>query len=163
MVDPTGRISVVPGDSRNSQGSEVIARLACEAPPLPADPQWWIAPRSQNLAINGLRPLPLAAIEPGDILSHGSFRWLVTNIWKPVPFTAPESIAERDCPICGGKLGLAPIIRCPCGRFYHLERPDDLSDSQALNCYFPGPCGVCHRTPGLDPDLLPGAEEKLLV
>lgn len=144
-------------------GEDLLATLVCRICSATADPHWWLVPKSAVMELNGIRPLPLATIEPGDLLTAGNRCWLVTMLWTLQPAPAPEHVAARECPVCGGPLSLAPVVRCPCGRYYHLEKPDDPGDSQSLNCFLTGPCGVCHREASLEPKFLPSAEERLLL
>ena len=125
--------------------------------------QWFLSAMSSRLMHNGVRPLPLAIVEPGDLLAVDDRRWLVTELWQPVPAPAPERIAEKECSVCGGRLKLAPVIQCPCGRYYHLEHPESPGDPQALNCYLTaGMCGLCERKPSLTPQFLPPPPEELI-
>ncbi len=128
-----------------------------------ANPQWLLTPLSEELLHNGIRPLPLAIIEPGEVLAFEGQCWLTSELWQPTPAPAPEKIAEKECPVCGGALKLAPVIQCPCGRYYHLEHPETPDDPQALNCYLTaGMCGLCERKPSLDPQFLPLPPEELI-
>jgi len=125
--------------------------------------QWLLAPMSDRLIHNGIRPLPLAILEPGDVLACDEKSWLTSELWRPAPAAAPKNIGEKECSVCGGPLHFAPVIQCPCGRFYHLERPEDPDDPQALNCYLTaGMCGLCERKPSLDPQFLPIPPEELI-
>jgi len=126
------------------------------------DYSWWLIPRSAMVSINGVQPFPLAALDRGVLLTFGGHRWLVASQWAPTPCPAPQSVANRDCPVCGGALSLAPVIQCPCGRYYHLENPGDADNPGLLNCYLSGACGMCGREPSLKPQLLPTPDEKLL-
>ena len=139
---------------------ELLAELA--ARPTAAGPAWWLAPRCEALTINGAVPLPLAALEGGDLLAAGSHWWLVATEWAPEPMAAPADLADKPCPVCGGALKLAPVCRCPCGRYYHLESPQTADGGQALNCDLAGPCGLCGRRPSLEPVLFPEPPAKLL-
>lgn len=162
--DPAGLLYVTSHDAPpHSPADSRLATIMSRSAGTTSDPTWWLVPRTNLLALNGIRLLPLAALEPGDLLTAGSHRWLITSHWTPEPAAAPEAIASRECPVCGGALSLAPVIRCPCGRYYHLEKPDTPDDASALNCYLTGRCTVCHREPVLEPRYLPSPEEKLLV
>lgn len=128
-----------------------------------SNPTWLFAPLSPSVMHNGIRPLPLAIIEPSHVLAFEDQTWLVTELWRPTPFPAPEKIADKECSVCAGQMKLAPVIQCPCGRYYHLERPDALDDPNALNCYVTsGMCGLCERKPSLEPQFLPVPPEELI-
>ncbi len=125
--------------------------------------QWLLSPLSAAVMHNGIRPLSLTMIDPGDVLAVENQSWLTSELWRPIACEAPENIAEKECSVCGGALNLAPVIQCPCGRYYHLERPETPDDPQALNCYLTaGMCGLCERKPSLDPQFLPVPPEELI-
>ncbi len=128
-----------------------------------ANPQWLFAPLSMHVMHNGIRPLPLAIIEPGHVIAFEDQSWLITELWRPVPMPAPERIADKECSVCGGAMKLANVIQCPCGRYYHLENPETPDDPNALNCYLSaGMCGLCERKPSLEPQFLPVPPEELI-
>ena len=58
----------------------------------------WLAPRDAALAINGLAPLPLAALEPGDLLAVGPQHWFVAALWAAEPQPAPEALTSAPVP-----------------------------------------------------------------
>lgn len=125
--------------------------------------QWLLTPLSDQVIHNGIRPFTLAVLEPGDVLACQNQSWLTSELWRPTPSQAPEAVAEKECSVCGGPLNLAPVIQCPCGRYYHLEKPETPDDPQALNCYLTaGMCGLCERKPSLDPQFLPIPPEELI-
>lgn len=148
-----------PVDASVDAGTDLLAEL--KLGDSPSGVTWWLAPRVPALTINGLAPLPLAALEAGDLLAVGPQHWFVAALWIVQPQPAPDSLADRPCPVCGGALSLAPVCQCPCGRYYHLEKPGASDDEDALNCYLAGPCGLCGREPTLDPQLLPDPPERL--
>jgi hypothetical protein len=163
-TDAAGVLVATSHDSQpHSPAESLLATVVSRMAATHAEPHWWLIPRTNLLALNGVRMLPLAALEPGDFLTAGIHRWLVTVHWTPEPIAAPEAIASRECPVCGGCLSLSPVIRCPCGRYYHLEKPEAPDDANALNCYLTGRCNVCQREPSLEARYLPCAEEKLLM
>ena len=128
-----------------------------------SNPQWIFAPLSIQVMHNGIRPLPLAIIEPGHVIAFEDQTWLITELWRPVPMPAPEKIADKECSVCGGAMKLANVIQCPCGRYYHLEHPETPDDPNALNCYLSaGMCGLCERKPSLEPQFLPVPPEELI-
>lgn len=159
--DGGGSLTIGPAqhDGAGSGRPGVMAELWFHAEGTVAG--WWLAPRERkSLAINGVPPLPLAALEPGDLLSVGPAWWLVTSPWAAEPQPAPEELSQRPCPVCGGALGLAPVAQCTCGRYYHLESPGAEGDD-VLNCFLSGPCGLCNRQPTLDEILWPEPPAKL--
>ena len=109
---------------RNRNGAP-LALLRCQGPV--GSRQWYIVSLAEQVGLNGTTPaLPVARLEPGDLLSVGTRQWLVTVLWTPEPGPAPASLAEKPCPVCGGPLGLAPVVQCVCGgRWTHLERPEN--------------------------------------
>jgi hypothetical protein len=118
---------------------------------------WFVAPCSPSFSLNGQAPpLQLTTLEPGALLSIGTTFWLASLLWSPIPAAAPEYLAEKRCPVCGGELKLAPIVQCLCGRWVHLERPDVPDDPDALNCFFEGgQCGSCGHPATLDTQCVP--------
>jgi len=160
--DGRGALRVAPPDEPPVEEEagrwEMLAVLAARQ--AAAGPTWWVMPRHAALMINGAAPLPLAMLEAGDLLTVGSHWRLVAGEWAPEPAPAPADAADKPCPVCGGALKLAPVCRCPCGRYYHLESPQ-AADAQALNCYLAGPCGLCGRRPSLEPVLFPEPLLKL--
>jgi hypothetical protein len=44
-----------------------------------SNPTWLLAPLSRQVMHNGIRPLPLAIIEPGQVLAFESKTWLITE------------------------------------------------------------------------------------
>jgi hypothetical protein len=155
-----GAMRLVPSDSADASASEAFATVM--ARPTSAGSGWWLVPSCDGLTINGVVPLPLSALEAGDLLAVGSDWWLVVSQWTAEPAPAPAELADKPCPVCGGTLRLAPVCRCRCGRYYHLEAPQNPDDGQALNCYLAGPCGLCSRPPSLEPMLSPEPPAKLL-
>lgn len=161
--DAEGNLSVhADREKPKLSTATLIGKLASRST-AESSPTWWLIPVSPVLSIDGVRPLPLAAIEPGVIFADGAFRWLVTSLWTPTPKPAPESVSDRECPVCGGELNLVPVVECACGRFYHLEDPARPDDQSLLNCYLSGgQCGLCERVPSLEPAFMPQPNEALL-
>lgn len=160
-VDGASLTFMEPDVPRHDAGDVHLATLLCNGDPR-TDPLWWLIPRNSDLMINGSHPLPIAAVEPGQLMSWGRNTWMVTTVWTPEPITVPEKLAEQQCPVCGGPLGAAPVIMCGCGRYYHLENPEVPDDPNALNCYLrAGACGLCKREPVLTPQLVPEPHERL--
>jgi hypothetical protein len=151
-------------DCEAARGATLLATLKCVSED--RHPAWYLVPRSHRLGINGtVPPLPLVRVEPGALLSVDGEFWLVCSVWQPKPGPAPPEVADRPCPVCGGKLGEAPVVQCPtplCGRWTHLERPDDPRSEDALNCYLAADCPNCHHPATLDPLFVPDPHEKLL-
>jgi hypothetical protein len=130
--------------------------------------EWYAVPTSDSVGINGLaRPLPLIRLEPGSLFSVGQRFWWVTGVRKLDPQPAPPEIADTLCPICGCKLSVAPVVQClgqNCGRWTHLERPDEPSSEEALNCYLiADKCGDCLHPTTLDPVLSPEPPAQLFA
>jgi len=158
-----GQLTVGPTESSSKQKPKfLLATLSCRQNTAD-DATWWLINHSQQLTVNGIRPLSLCALEPGDLIAVKQEYWMVTVLWTPEPEPVPEKLADRDCPVCGGKLKLAPVIPCACGRYYHLENPQEPDNTELLNCYLTsGACGMCHREPTLEQQLIPEPHEKML-
>jgi hypothetical protein len=150
------RLETTPSDS----GATLVAVAKAQ---VSSDTSWWLAMRSRHLMINGLRPLSLTILQPGDLLSIEDRQWLVVAEWTPEPQQAPAGVADRPCPVCAGALGLAQVVQCPCGRYTHLEKPAEPGDPNALNCFLAARCSVCEREPTLEPRLIPQPHEKLIA
>lgn len=148
--------------SKGMLNHQRLATITCRPGAIEGEYSWWLVPRSPQLLLDGSPALPLAALDGGMLLMHGGQRWWLSSVWTPRPRPAPASVAKRNCPVCGGELELAPVLQCPCGRYYHLEDPDRRNDPQLLNCYLSGPCGLCAHEPSLEPALLPDPGEALL-
>ena len=58
-----------------------------------ANPLWLFAPLSMHVMHNGIRPLPLAIIEPGHVIAFEDQTWLITELWRPTPM--PPRCAGR--------------------------------------------------------------------
>ena len=70
--------------------------------------------------------------------------------------TEVVSVRAKVCPMCGDRLGVAPVVACVCGRFLHLERPESPEDEAALNCFLVAKvCGNCGQPTTLQPQLVP--------
>lgn len=160
-VEPGGELAGLPAAARRS-GSRGVVVAELRSLDSSAGAAWWLTPRTPSLAVNGVPPLSLAALDPGDLLSIDSHWWWVSSLWRTEPGPAPPAVADRPCPVCGGPLKAAPVCQCPCGRFFHLESPENTADEQALNCYLAGPCGLCGRQPSLDPVLCPEPPARLI-
>jgi len=163
-----GSLALLPlsGESLPGEGGDSSARAVAllRATGSGADSVWHLIARDGDLAVNGLcPPLPLMRLDPGAILSLGRCCWLVATIWEPKPVAAPAELADKPCPVCGGPLKLAPVVQCVCGRWTHLERPDEPRSPDALNCYLvSGACGGCGRAATLEPQISPEPPQKLL-
>ena len=115
-----------------------------------------------HVQVNGRRPFGLTTIQPGDLLAVEGESWLVVQLWRPEPVEAPADFADKPCPLCGGPLALAPVVRHTCGSFYHFQRPDRPDDVDALNCYAAaGACSSCAAPLQLDPVVIPAAAEMM--
>jgi hypothetical protein len=127
-----------------------------------AGADWLLLTANEGLLLNGAKPLPLAVVEPGDLIAAGSNVWFVTTEWVPKPAEVSAELADRPCPVCGGELKLAHVVRCVCGRYAHLEDPTAPDDPALLNCYLASPCGLCGRAPSLSPVLVPEPPVELV-
>jgi hypothetical protein len=128
-----------------------------------AHPSWMLIAGSKRIGLNGQAPtLPIAAVEPGDLLTIGESGWLVSSLWSPQALTAPADVRDKPCPVCGGELGFAQVVQCACGRWSHLENPADADDPNALNCFLKaGVCGECGRRASLEPQIVPAVPATL--
>lgn len=161
-VTPRGELRPKPTRKRSKGRARPLLTLLCRDGGAP-QPSWLMLPLDRDLLHNGVRPLPLAVLQPGDVLAVGEYRWFAAEVWQASPFPAPASVAERECPVCGGYLSAANVVQCPCGRYYHLEMPEDPDNENALNCYLTaGECGLCHKEPSLEPQFLPTPPEELI-
>lgn len=126
---------------------------------------WYLTPRNGRVAINGSPPLPLARLEPGDLLAVDQTLAFASTSWAPVAQAAPADIADKPCPLCGEPLSVASVVQCPdCGLWTHLERPEEPDSTEALNCHLlGGQCSQCHRTASLERILIPEPPEKLMA
>ena len=163
-----GTLAVAPaGEIPPGEEDRLLFSLTClvSSPPgQPVQHEWLLLRQDRAVQVNGIPVLPIAALEPGSLIAAGRKRWLVASLWKPAPRPAPEAVKDVDCPVCGAPLSVAPVVQCPCGRYMHLERPDQPDDPQALNCYLlAGSCGVCGRTSNLEPSLLPVPDDTLVA
>lgn len=129
------------------------------------EPAWELIPRTGTLGLNHLPAcLPLAKLEPGDLLTLGDRLWMAASLWTPEPVVAPDTLRDKPCPICGGQLGLAQVVECVCGRWTHLENPSSPNDAAALNCFLAaGRCGHCGRPAILEPQLFPEVADCLIA
>lgn len=127
------------------------------------DSAWVFVACASNVALNGLAPpLAVAVIEPGMLLAIGERHWLVSSLWRPEAVQAPDELRDKPCPVCGGELGLAPVVQCGCGRWTHLENASAPHDKDALNCFTAaGTCGGCGRRASLEPQMFPEVSELL--
>lgn len=165
---PSSKKSRVRAINRSSASSHkgralaaIIKRVTVEGAS-----NWYAVPASDSVGVNGVaRPLPLIRLAPGSLFSVGQRFWWVTGVMKPDPQPAPPEIADTLCPICGCKLSAAPVVQClgpNCGRWTHLERPDEPGSEEALNCYLMADkCGDCLQPNTLDPVLVPEPPAQL--
>lgn len=156
--------SIDENSSGPVDGEELLAAIKCCEED--GTPVWHCVPRSSRLGIDGTTPLSLARVEPGTLLSVDRDFWLLTRLWRPEAKPAPEEIAQLACPVCGDPLSAAPVVECPtpgCGRYTHLERPEEPDSADALNCFLVAEaCGGCGQATTLKPVLLPEVDQKLL-
>jgi hypothetical protein len=107
-------------------------------------------------------PLAAAVIEPGALLAVSERYWLISSLWLPERMEAPAELRDKPCPVCGGELGLAPVVQCGCGRWTHFENPSAPADKNALNCFIvAGTCGACGRSASLEPQVFPDVSALL--
>ena len=147
------------------EDAELVAELRCCDED--GTPAWYLVVRSHRLQINGRRPYPLTRLEPGVLLSIDRCFWLVSYVWQPQPCSVPDELADRSCPVCGGRLSAAPAVQCPgpdCGRWTHFERPEDPEGEEYLNCFLAvDPCPDCGHPAPAEPILVPEPHAKLLT
>jgi hypothetical protein len=141
-------------------GGDVVAHVRrC---PVSHNSVWVFVRCAGNVALNGLPPLAAAVLEPGDLLAIGDRSWLIASVWQPEAVDAPAEVRDKPCPVCGGALGIAPVVQCGCGRWAHLENASAPHDSNALNCYLAvGTCGGCGRRASLEPQVFPEVFDRL--
>jgi len=167
MMDDGRLVAVASGQMPAGEEDRLLFSLTClesSGAGQATQREWLLLRRDRALQVNGIPVLPVASLEPGYLLALGSQRWLVASLWKPTPRPAPAAVMNSDCPVCGAPLSAAPVVQCPCGRYMHLEKPDEPNDPQALNCYLlAGTCGLCGRPPSLEPSLLPEPDETLVA
>ena len=128
-----------------------------------SDTAWFVMGCCGDLMVNGVSPLELMRVDRGALLSLGGHCWWAASIWRPQPAAAPAELAARPCPVCGGPLSLAPVVQCPCGRWTHLERPEQADSPDALNCYLAAAKCDCGRAASLEPQISPQPPGKLLA
>jgi hypothetical protein len=159
-------LTAVPANGQEAAAKRGDARLIATlfAKPERDSHNWFAIRQNEALTVNGENPAPLLSrLEPGALWTYGQESYHVARLWKPVPRVAPPAIGAKNCPHCGGKLQLAQIVQCLCGRYLHFERPEKPDDSEALNCYVQaGPCGKCGREPTLQAQLIPEPPDALL-
>ena len=123
-----GNLAAVPsGEVPPGDDDRLLFTLICleSSPPgQPVQREWLLLRRDRTLQVNGIPVLPIATLEPGSLIAAGRQRWLVTSLWRPAPHAVPDAVKDVDCPVCGAPLSLAPVVRCACGRYMHLEKPD---------------------------------------
>jgi hypothetical protein len=117
-----------------------------------------LVPLVPELRVNGVRPLQLRVIQPGDLLATGSHHWLVARRHTPALEPPPPEIADSPCPVCGLELSAArTVVAHECGLFFHLDNPDGDPESETeLNCFLTaGTCGQCRRPVTFEERLVP--------
>ena len=141
-------------DPRLLTTGEFVARLHIRQ--VAGDCELVLIAAARSVQVNGRRPFRLAIIQPGDLLSIEDATWMLVKLWRPEPADAPPELAGKPCPVCGGALGLAPVVRHTCGRWYHFQRPDAPDDVDALNCYLAaGSCSGCSAPLTMEPVAIP--------
>jgi hypothetical protein len=160
IADADGGLSVRPSSDVADEPGTLLAEL--KSRPSNGSDGWWLAARSRRLTVNGLLPFALTLLSPGDLLAFDEHWWMTVSEWKAQTQPAPAEMAEKPCPVCGMALNIAPVVQCPCGRFYHLENAEASDPAEVLNCFLAGPCRMCNRQPSLTPVLMPEPPAKLL-
>jgi hypothetical protein len=127
-----------------------------------AETTWFLLSGCKTLAVNGSPLLPIRQLDPGSVLSLGSKCWWISSFWQPRPVDAPADLADKLCPVCGATLGLVPVVRCACGRWTHLERPEEPTSQEALNCYLAAPSCPCGLPATLEAQISPEPPGRLL-
>jgi len=124
---------------------------------------WYLVTPHDSIGINSISPLlPVARLEPGDLLWMGNRFWFVSLLSQPEVMDAPAELRDKLCPVCGSELGLVQVVQCSCGRWMHLERPDDPEAVDALNCFLAAAtCGGCGRQTSLEAVLIPAVPERM--
>jgi hypothetical protein len=156
-IEPAGDLNISDGGA----GTPIAALRFCGGL---ATPSWGFVTGNGGAAINGSAPLPSAVLEPGDLLAFGDRVWHVSSLWQPEPLDAPDELRDKPCPVCGGELGLAPVVQCGCGRWTHLENAAEPNDKDALNCFLAATtCGGCGRSAALEPQMFPEVPDVLAI
>jgi hypothetical protein len=155
---------LLPADDGALPASELLGFLRLREDQAGGRSSWLLVAATDRVGVNGMTPpLPVVLLQPGMLLSLGDEFWIVTNRWAPEPIAAPPELADKECPVCGFELKVAPVVACLCGNVMHLERPESPDDSEALNCYLTaGSCGSCLRPTSLAPRAFPEIPEPLL-
>ena len=129
--------------------------------------RWYLVCSSPLVSLDTLAPpLSLTALDPGSILSIGLYSWLIAHRWSAQPAEVPEEFKDESCPICGGLLALAPVVRCYCGRLLHLQltpqqRADDGGADDILDCFLKAGDCRCGIEATLAPQILPVRARRL--
>jgi hypothetical protein len=87
--------------------------------------------------------------------------WHFAIRWTPEVSQPPERLRQKPCPVCGCPLEAAPAVQCLCGRWTHLQNPNQPDDPEALNCFLHVEKCLCQRRPSLQPLTEPELPESL--
>ena len=150
-----------PLDTADRLCDEVVAfaRHCCNS----RDSVWAFVACASNIWINGASPLAVTILEPGALLAIGDRFWLISSLWQPAAVEAPVDLRDKPCPVCGGELGIAPVVQCGCGRWTHLENAATPHNADALNCFMAtDSCGGCGRPALLEPQMFPEVPDRLV-
>lgn len=161
-----GRLVAQPESDLGTSQSRSAANFLATLYIVPVDHscEMYLIGAQDSVQLNGRRPFVVANIQPGDLIAAHGATWMVVTLWRPEPMEAPSESADKCCPVCGGPLALAPVVRHTCGRFYHLERPDTPENTDVLNCYLAaGACSGCDLPLGLEPLVLPAHAQEMIV
>jgi hypothetical protein len=144
---------------RVSDDVVAFARHCCNS----RDTTWAFVACASSIWINGVSPLAVAVLEPGALLAIGDRFWLISSLWQPEAVEAPADLRDKPCPVCGGELGIAPVVQCGCGRWTHLENAAVPDNEDALNCFMAADsCGGCGRPALLEPQMFPEVSDRLV-
>jgi hypothetical protein len=153
-IEEGGAASLGPPGAGSARGAAVAMVLTCEEAGIP---MVFTVPLDRGLRLNGLAPLGLRAMHPGDVLSFKGASLLLVRRFRPEPAPVPEPLAAKPCPVCGEELRAAPACACECGSRMHLEAPEEGPESRrSLNCYLSVRiCKKCGKETGLEERLIP--------
>jgi hypothetical protein len=160
VQDDDGDMAVVEGDLAGLPGKvrgsvlavlRILPRRQAAAPPeavvVPAE-------GGAPILLNGIRPLGLGVLGPGDVLSVGGENWLAVRRFRAEPGPAPPEVASKSCPVCGMALSLAACAMHHCGVFMHFSGGGEGSGD--LDCYVrSSTCTACGGTIAAGEELIP--------
>jgi len=144
VMDGEGNFSLVSSPPPGSP-LEVVATFRCIPGKSPSEiAQMYVVPSTPGFRLNGVAPVKMKAIKPGDLVTAFEKSWLVVRRFRPVPQEAPEEVRDKECYVCRNPLHIAKVCRCLCPTFFHLEDPGGDSNGDGLNCYLSlEHCPIC--------------------